>query len=91
MGRIKTHPRGFRFRYFEAADIMGALLLCPHCNQMLKIVEVGTRLRATAPDGWPDLVFPVKLEDGQWARFWTDRKGILVDRDGNDIKENTQN
>jgi len=49
-----------------------ALIDCPHCGKLLPIVYIGPPIMGTNP--WtrgPDHYFPIKLEDGAWARLWT--------------------
>lgn len=70
---------GRRARFMEADDIMGAIILCPHCDQKLKVIEVTPiALWGRNPDdGRDDRWFAIKLEDDTWVRFWTDNKVIL--------------
>ncbi len=53
------------------ANLVGSLILCPHCNQMLRCVAVGRLVRATNPHtNKADSYYPIQLSDGEWARMW---------------------
>jgi len=51
--------------HMEKKDLLGAVILCPHCTQPRQIVEVGAPIRDGASTG-----FVVYLDDGGSARFW---------------------
>lgn len=50
---------------FTARELVGLTVLCPHCTQPLRIVEVVVPI----VDG-QSMGFVVQLEDGELARFW---------------------
>lgn len=51
--------------------LLGATMLCPHCNQKLRVVRVVKDFtEGTDPSGQPNRWFPIMLEDGEWARMW---------------------
>jgi hypothetical protein len=51
--------------------LLGSTMLCPHCNQLLRVIRVGTSINgAYDPAGqWNSFVL-IELEDGEWSRFW---------------------
>ncbi len=69
-------------RPLEPADVIGAMLLCPHCAQVLKIVSVDESGIGFNPERGPDRYFIVRFEDGATARFWHDNKGVVLNDDG---------
>jgi hypothetical protein len=53
-----------------ADNLLGAIILCPHCNQKLRVINVGEPVDGTNPGGQKDQYFPIQLADGYWARMW---------------------
>lgn len=51
--------------------LLGSTILCPHCDQLLKVTKVNACINASYdPSGrWNEFVL-IELEDGEWARFW---------------------
>lgn len=68
-------------RPFVATDWIGAVILCPHCGQMLKVVKAAGPYIGRDPneayrqDRWWRLTFT----DGADVRMWEDRKGVVTD------------
>lgn len=60
-------------------NVLGAIVLCDHCGQLLKIIEAGPEVYP----GWNvqlrkmDRWWLVTLEDGTKSRFWMDNKVIV--------------
>ncbi len=51
--------------------LLGALMLCPHCDKMLPVVKVSNDVHeGTDPSGKPNTYFIIMLSDGGTARFW---------------------
>lgn len=72
-------PTGSYARFMEPNDVLGAIILCPHCGQMLKIIEAGPGVYPgfNVELGKLDRWWFVKLEDGTTSRFWMDGKVIV--------------
>ena len=52
-------------------ELLGSIILCPHCNQKLAVIAVVHEFTAgTDPSGKPNRWFPIQLADFQWARMW---------------------
>jgi hypothetical protein len=48
-------------------ELLGSIVLCPHCNQKLRIVAVGPRI-VDVDSG--KAFFMVMFTDREFARFW---------------------
>jgi len=69
-------------RRFRREDWLGAVVLCPHCNQQLTIIDAdGPHIGFNPQLLVPDLAWVVTLSDGYEARMWEDRKGIVIEED----------
>jgi hypothetical protein len=67
-----------RIRPFRASDILGALILCPHCQQRLRVIDVDGPYLGYNPELRAlDRFFIVTFTDGASSRFWTDHKGFV--------------
>ena len=53
--------------------LLGSVLLCPHCKQMLKVTIVDTEIHtARDPSGKMNKFVFIRLSDGFGSRFWLD-------------------
>lgn len=54
------------------SDFLGALVLCPHCNQILEVIAIDPEwIDGVDPwSGKPSKHFRIQLADGYWARMW---------------------
>ena len=54
------------------ATLLGSIVCCPHCDQMLKVIAVARIRSGTNPRGQAGWYYPIQLADGEWARMWTE-------------------
>lgn len=68
-------------RSFQASDWLGAIIACPHCGQLLKVIQAdGPYVGRDPSEGYRvDNWWRLTLEDGADTRMWEDRKGIVVE------------
>ena len=66
-------------RPFRREDWLSAMVGCPHCHRVLKIVEArGPYLGFNPTSRQLDRWWEVILEDGEGARMWEDGKGVVI-------------
>lgn len=67
---LLTHPKDLP-AVVTPEYLLGKLLHCPHCQQVLPIVDVGPRLVGVDPhDSVEKGYYIITLSDGGYARMW---------------------
>ena len=69
-------------RPFRRSDWMGARIRCPHCGKVLRVIDVEGPFVGEDPSEHcrVDRYWVLTLEDGNQARMWEDRKGVVIPR-----------
>lgn len=71
-------------RPFRASDWIGSVIACPHCGHLLKCTAAdGPHLGADPSEGYRfDRYWILTLADGEKARMWEGRKGVVTQQAG---------
>lgn len=67
---LLTHPTDLP-NVLTPEYLLGKVVHCPHCGQLLKVVEVGARQVGVDPhDSVEKGFYIITLSDGERARMW---------------------
>jgi hypothetical protein len=70
---------GEKLRPFRAEDWLGKRIRCPHCGRLLMVMKAeGPYLGNDPSENFrDDCYWVLTLSDGETARMWEDRKGVI--------------